>query len=536
MTVRDGWDAIVVGAGHNGLVTAAYLAKAGMRTLVLERREKVGGLVGTVEIADGTYAPTFFHTVGRLRPIVAKELGLYDAGLGLVAPEVRAFAPRVDGRAITLWSDPARTANELRAWSPADADAYVGFDRRVRALARFLGELGDMTPPDPSSPTVSDALRGILLGRAFRGLERKDAQALLRYLPMAVADFVAESFETDSLRALLAWRGVRFTAMGPWSGGTTQVLLADSAGNDGGAAGETVVARGGPGALAEAILTAARAAGAEVRTGAEVAAIRTRGERVVGVALASGEEIDAPVVASGVDPRTTILSLLDPMAAGPTLRWRAGNIRMPGTVTKVNLALSALPAFPAAGSGEDGAKRLRGRIVLADGVDALERAFDASKYGRVSDELVLEATIPSLVDRSLAPAGRHVMSIIAQWTPSTLREGTWDDAARKTVGDAVVARLATVAPGIDGLVTARQVLTPGDIERELGPAGGHPYHGEPGLDQWFAWRPMLGLARYRYPVAGLYLCGSGAHPGGGVTGVPGRNAAREIVGDRRKRR
>jgi phytoene dehydrogenase-like protein len=353
---------------------------------------------------------------------------------------------------------------------------------------------------------------------------------------MAVADFVAESFETDALRGILAWRGVRFTSMGPWSGGTTQVLLADSAGNDGGAAGETVLARGGPGALAEALVAAARVAGAEVRTNAEVVAIRTVGDRAVGVALASGEEIEAPVVASALDPKTTILSMLDPMAAGPTLLWRAGNIRTPGMVTKVNLALSGLPAFPAAGSGEDGAKRLRGRIVLAEGVDAIERAFDASKYGRISDDLVLEATIPSLVDRSLAPEGRHVMSVLAQWTPYALREGRWDDAARRAVGDAVVARLETVAPGISGLVTARQVLTPGDIERELGPAGGHPYHGEPGLDQWFAWRPMLGLARYRYPIAGLYLCGSGAHPGGGVTGVPGRNAAREIVSDRKRRR
>ncbi|MCU0505980.1 MAG: NAD(P)/FAD-dependent oxidoreductase [Chloroflexi bacterium] len=536
MAERIGWDAIVVGAGHNGLVAATYLAKAGLRTLVLERRDRAGGLVGTVEIADGTYAPSFFHTVGRLRPAIAKDLGLYDSGLGLVAPEVRVFAPRPDGRAITLWSDPARTANELRTWSPADADAYVDFDRRVRALSRFLGDIGDTTPPDPSSPTVSDALRGLLLGRAFRGLDRKDAQALLRYLPMAVADFVAEAFETDAVRAVLAWRGVRFTAMGPWSGGTTQVLLTDSAGNDGGAAGETVFARGGPGALADALVAAARAAGVEVRTNAEVVAIRTVGDRAVGVALASGEEIDAPVVASALDPKTTILSLLDPMTAGPTLRWRAGNVRTPGSVTKVNLALSSLPAFPAAGSGEDGAKRLRGRILLADGVDAVERAFDASKYGRVSDELVLEATIPSLVDRSLAPEGRHVMSVIAQWTPYTLRDGRWDDAARKAVGDAVVARLETVAPGISGLVTARQVLTPGDIERELGVAGGHPYHGEPGLDQWFAWRPMLGLARYRYPVAGMYLCGSGSHPGGGVTGVPGRNAAREIVADRKRRR
>ena len=536
MAAQEGWDAVVVGGGHNGLVTAAYLAKAGMRTLVLEKRDRLGGLVGTVEFADGYHAPSFFHTVGRLRPSVAKELGLYDAGLALVAPEVRAFSPLPDGRSITLWSDPARTANELRPWSPADADAYVDFDRRVRALARFLGDIGDTTPPDPSSPTVSDALRGLLLGRAFRGLDRKDAQALLRYLPMAVADFVGEAFETDALRALVAWRGVRFTQMGPWSGGTTQVLLTDSSGNDGGAAGETVIARGGPGALTDALVAAAQAAGVEIRTGAEVVAIRTVGDRVTGVALESGEEIEASVVASSVDPKTTVLSFLDPMAAGPTLRWRAGNIRTPGTVTKVNLALSSLPTFPAAGKGEDGAKRLRGRIVVAEGIDPMERAFDAAKYGRVSDSLVLEATIPTLVDRSLAPEGRHVMSVLAQWTPYTLREGAWDDAARNAIGDAVVARLESVAPGISAQVVGRQVLSPVDIERELGPAGGHPYHGEPGLDQWFSWRPMLGLARYRYPVSGLYLCGAGAHPGGGVTGVPGRNAAREIVADRKKRR
>ncbi len=536
MAAVDGWDAIVVGAGHNGLVTAAYLAKAGLRTLVLEKRERIGGLTGTIEIADGTRAPAFFPTVGRLRPSVARELGLYDHGLALVSPEALAFAPLADGRSVTLWADAARTAAELRAWSPADADAYAGFDRRVRALAHFLGEIGDTTPPDPSGPSASDALRGILLGRAFRGLDRKDAQALLRYLPMAVADFVAESFRTDALRALIAWRGVRYTALGPWSGGSTQVLLTDSAGNDGGAAGETVFARGGPGALTLALASAARSFGAEIRIGAEVVAIRANGDRVTGVALASGEEVDAPVVATGVDPKTTILRLLDPMVAGPTLRWRGGNIRTPGAVTKVDLALSGTPVFPAAGADDEGARRIRGRIVLAEGIDEIERAFDASKYGRVSDRLVLEATIPSLVDPTLAPAGRHVMSVIAQWTPHALRDGAWDDAARAAIGDAVIARLETVAPGIGSLVTARRVLTPVDLERDFGPAGGHPYHGEPGLDQWFAWRPMLGLARYRFPVAGLYLCGAGAHPGGGVTGVPGRNAAREIVADRKRRR
>ncbi len=260
--------------------------------------------------------------------------------------------------------------------------------------------------------------------------------------------------------------------------------------------------------------------------------------RVTGVALASGEEIATPIVASGLDPKRTLLGLLGPLDLGPHLRWRAGNVRQPGTVAKVNLALSALPRFPAAGDGDEGAKRLRGRILVgATGIDDLERAFDAAKYGQISDRLVLEATIPTLVDPSLAAhEGGHVVSVIAQYVPYRLRDGAWDDAARAALGDKVVAALEEVAPGIGSLVTAREVLTPLDLEAEYGLTGGHPYHQEPGLDAWFAWRPLVGWARYRMPVEGLYLVGPGAHPGGGVTGAPAHNAVKEILADRRKRR
>lgn len=525
------YDAIVVGAGHNGLVAGAYLAKAGLATLILERRDRVGGLLANQEVAPGALAPAVAHTVGRLRDSVVKDLRLETHGLVLVQPDVRVFAPQPDGRALTFWADPARTADELRARSAHDADAYVGFDRRVRSLASFLAHLHAITPPDIESPSLADAVAGLRLGRAFRGLGSKGGRELTRVFPMAVADFVGESFETDAVRGAIASRAVRYTATGPWSAGSASVLLSDSAGNDGGAAGQTTFAGGGPARLAEALAAAARGFGAEIQTGAEVGRITTRDGRATGVALASGEELEARAVVSGADPKRTLLQWVDPVALGPSLVWQAGNIRMPGVASKVNLVLSGLPAFAGAGDEE----RLRGRIVIAPGIDYLERAFDASKYGRMSEEPFLEATIPSLVDPGLAPEGRHVMSVLAQWTPYALSEGDWG-ASAGALADLVMETLDACAPGIGDLVEERQVLTPLDLEREYGLTEGGALHGEPGLDQFFAWRPLLGHARYRFGIDGLYLCGSGAHPGGGVTGAPGANAAREILSDLKKRR
>ncbi len=530
------YDAAVIGGGHNGLVTAAYLARAGLRTVVLERRETTGGAAATSELAPGARVPTLAHTVGRLRPSIVRELGLKQHGLRLVAPQVRAFSPSLDGSAVILWDDVTRTAEGLRRISPHDADAYPEFDRLVRSLGRFLAEVAAATPPDIESPGIGDAIRGLSLGRTYRGLGRGDGRTILRVLPMAVADFVAEAFETDALRAAIAWRGVQYTNMGPWSASTAAVLLADSAGTDGGAAGQTVFAEGGPGALSAALEAAARAAGADIRTGVEVTGIRSADGRATGVILAGGDEIHARVVVSGLDPKRTLTGLADPVAVGPGLRWRAGNIRTPGALSKVNLVLRGLPAFTAAGGDDE--RLLRGRILLVDGIDPMERAFDAAKYGRLSERPILEATIPSLADPSLvagAAPGTHVMSVIAQYTPYELRDGTWDE-RRDALGDAVIRALDERAPGLAGLVVAREVITPLDLERDYGLTGGHPLHAEPGLDQWFLWRPLLGHARYRLGLDGLYLAGSGAHPGGGVTGQPGQNAAREILSDWRRRR
>lgn len=526
------YDVVVIGAGHNGLVTAAYLARGGLKVVVLERRAQVGGLLATEEITPGVRAPVAAHTVGRIAESVVRELRLGDHGLELVTPEVRTFAPQESGRAVTLWADPGRTAGDLLAWSAADAGSYQEFDRLVRALGGFMAHLHAATPPDIANPSLREGRTGLALARNFRALGPEDGATALRVLPMAVADFVAEWFETDAIRAAIAARGVQYTAMGPWSAGTTAVLLADAAGHDGGASGQATLARGGPGALAQALAAAARAFGAEICTETEVARVTLRSGRVTGVALASGEEVRASAVASGADPKHTLLELLDPVDAGPVLRWKASNLRLAGTVAKVNLSLAGLPRFVAAGDDLD---RVRGRIVVAPGIDALERAFDASKYGRISTAPFLEVTIPTLSDDSLAPPGHHVLSVLMQYAPYQLREGAWHD-RRDEIGDLVLETLEAYAPGVTDLVEGRRVLTPVDLERDYGLTGGHPMHGEPGLDQFFAWRPMLGSAHYRLPLEGLYLCGSGAHPGGGVTGGPGANAAREIYVDLRSRR
>jgi phytoene dehydrogenase-like protein len=531
--VTASYDAIVVGGGHNGLVTAGYLARAGLRTLVLECRADLGGAAATGDIEPGIRAPTLAHTVGRFRATIARDLRLGDHGLALFKPRARVFAPQLDGAGLTLWSDVGRTAQELRRLSPHDAEAYPEFDRKVRSLASFMAHIHAATPPDLRSPGLADAFAGVKLVRAFRALGKRGGREVLRVLPMAVADFVAEAFEHDGLRAAIASRGVQYAAMGPWSAGTTAVLLSDSAEGDAGAAGQATLARGGPGALADALGAAARSFGAEIRTSAEVAQVSQHDRRVTGVTLEGGEEIVAPIVVSGLDPKRTLLGLVDPEVLGPTLVWRTNNLRLPGVVAKVNLALSGLPRF--GGDPDDDPARLEGRIVMAGGIDDLERAFDATKYGRISDSPYLEATIPTLLDPTLAPEGTHVMSVLVQYAPYHLREGSWET-EREGLGDLVLKTLEGFAHGISSLVTARQVLTPQDMETGFGLTEGHPLHGEPALDLFFAWRPLLGHARYRLPLEGLYLCGSGAHPGGGITGIPGANAAREILADRKRGR
>jgi len=522
-------DVVIIGAGHNGLVAAALLARSGLKPLVLERRAVVGGAAVTEEFHPGFRASTVAHLAGPLRASVAEDLGLAGRGLKLVEPEPRVLAPLPDGRSVRLWGDPERSAADIARISPRDAEAYPRFHRSLSATADLLARVLALTPPDIDRPAPRELVSLAGLGLGFRGLGREDAQRLLRWGPMAVADFAAEWFETDVLRAVVCGRGIAGTFAGPWSAGTAANLLLQAAASGGNGAGTAVHVKGGLGALTQVLADAARGYGAEIRTAAEVDRITTKDGRGTGVVLTGGEEIAARAVASAADPKHTFLRLLDAAVLDPEDLLRLRNYRQEGMASKVNLALSGLPAFTAV-RGEDAVGLLAGRIHIGPEVEDLEHAFDDAKYGGISRRPWLDVTIPTLVDPSLAPEGSHVMSIYLQYTPYRLKEGEWA-VRRNEVGDAALRLLEEYAPGIGRLVVHRQVLTPVDLERTYGLTGGHPFHGEPALDQLFLARPLLGWGRYRSPVAGLYLCGAGAHPGGGVTGGPGANAAREMLKD-----
>jgi phytoene dehydrogenase-like protein len=525
-------DIVIVGAGPNGLVAAAYLAKAGFSTLVLERREVVGGIAVTEEFAEGFRCSAVVHTAGPFRASIARDLGLPKYGLAFIEPEVRIFAPGPDGAALLLYDDPSRTARELEKVSPHDARGFLAFHETLGRIGRVLEPLLSMTPPSIDKPTLSELWKLLGVGRRFRGLSRRDAYRLLRWGPMAVADLVAEFFESELLRATIAARGILGSFAGPWSAGTSAGLLMQAA-FDSHAAGPASLVQGGMGALTKALAASAQASGARIRTGAPVSRIATKNGAVTGLVLAGGEEIPARAVVSNADPKRTLLGLVDPIDLDPDFIRKIVNYRSIGAIAKVNLALSELPEFASLEKARsNGSAPLAGRIHIGPDIDYLERAYDAAKYGDFSPRPYCDVTIPTVADPSLAPAGGHVMSVIAQFAPYGLKKGEWRS-HREALGDAVVETIAAHAPNLKGSILHRQVLTPLDLEEVYGLTGGHILHGEPSLDQLFTMRPVLNWARYRTPIRGLYLCGSGTHPGGGVTGAPGANASREIVKDLR---
>jgi phytoene dehydrogenase-like protein len=524
----------IVGAGPNGLVAACYLAKAGWKPVVLERRETVGGIAVTEEFAPGFRCSSVLHAAGPFLPSVAAELGLDRHGLSWIQTEVRVFASGLDGHGIRLYGDPRKTAAELEAISPHDAKGYLAFHESLGRIGRVLEPLLTMTPPSIDDPSFSEMWNLFGVGRRFRALPRRDAFRLLRWGPMAVADLVSEFFETELLRAAVAARGIYGAFAGPWSAGTSLGVILQAA-SDANAAGPSSVPRGGMGGLTQALAAAAKALGVEIRTKAPVTRIQTRDGAATGVVLANGEEVAARAVVSNADPKRTLLGLVDPVDLDPDFIQRVKNYRAVGALAKVHLALSDLPEFPAAQSGSGSeASALSGRIHIGPDVDYLERAYDAAKYGDFSPHPYCDVTIPTLTDPSLAPAGKHVMSIAAQFAPYKLKTGDWKS-RRDALGDAVVDAVAAHAPKLKNAILGRQVLTPADLEETYGLTGGHAFHGETTLDQVFTMRPLLDWAQYRTPVRGLYLCGSGTHPGGGVTGAPGANAAREIGKDLRSR-
>src|SRR5271155_2012957 len=521
-------DIVIIGGGHNGLVTAFYLAKAGFQPLVLERRPQVGGAAISDEFHPGFRCSTLAHTAGPIRPDIVRDMQLEKHGLRFITPETCITALTPEGRALSLYQEKNKSANAIAAFSQKDAAKYPEFAESLTRISKVIAEVLATTPPDIDHPSAGDLWSMLKTGRALRNLGKRDMYRVLRWGPMAVADLVAEYFETELLRAVIAARGIFGTFLGPWSAGSSLQLLIRAAG-DSHPAGSAFFAAGGMGAITQAMASAAQAAGVEIRTSAEVIEVRVKDGSATGVVLSTGEEISARAVISNADPKRTLLKLTDPTHLSPDFVQKLQHYRGNGTVAKVNLALSGLPTFTALKNGDGAA--LKGRIHIGPEIDYLERAFDESKYGNFSRQPYLEATIPSLTDPTLVPAGKHVMSIYMQYAPYKLKGG-WDqngDAQRKALGQTVVQTLAQYAPNLPEMILTHQIITPLDLEDIYGLTGGQIFHGDLALDQFFTMRPLLDWARYKTPIENLYLCGSGTHPGAGLTGGSGANAAREIL-------
>ncbi len=523
-------DVIVIGAGHNGLVTAAILAKAGRRVLVLERRAQVGGIAVTEELFPGFRFSTCAPEGSNLASEVVRELRLAEHGLEWLPADPVAFVPQPDGSQLTIWRDTKRTADEIARFSAADARRYPDFVALMTRIADVVGGLLRAVPPDLPEVGWGD-LRGMLpLAAPLRRLGRKRVNDLLRVLPMPVADLLNEWFESDAVKAAIAASAVRDVTWGPKEAGTAYTLLFNWALSDTGLFRSAGLAKGGVGALAQALAGAARAAGAEIRTSAPVRRILLESGRVAGVELEGGERLAAAAVASSADPRTTFFGLCEPRLLPAAFVRHVRSIKYRGSTARIHLALSGLPEFTAAGQGE-AALRLAGPIQIAPTLSHLQRAYDCTKYGGFSSVPYLDAWIPTLRDPGLAPAGSHVLSITAKYAPYRLRGAGWAE-RREAFVEGALDTLAEYAPKLRDLVRFRAALLPPDLEAEYGLPEGNLCHGEMTLDQFFHMRPIPGYARYRGPIPGLYLCGSGTHPGGVVNGLPGRNAAREILRDR----
>ncbi|MBZ5704976.1 MAG: NAD(P)/FAD-dependent oxidoreductase [Acidobacteriia bacterium] len=527
--MADRRDVVIIGGGHNGLVTAFYLAKAGFKPLVLERRAQPGGAAITEEFHPGFRCSILAHVAGPIRPDIVRDMQLEKHGLKLITPEIGVVSLSPTGRALILYNDARKSAQEIGKFSQKDAARYPEFQQSLGKMGRVIGEALTLVPPNIDNPSKGDLWGMLQTGRAIRKLGKKDMYRLLRWGPMAVADLVAEFFETELLRATIAARGIFGTFFGPWSAGSSLVLLIRAAGDEH-PAGSAFFAAGGIGSVTQAMAAAAKQAGAEIRSSAEVIEVRVKDGAATSVVLSTGEEISAKAIISNADPKRTLLKLVDPIHLTPDFVMKLQHYRTPGTVAKVNLALSGLPRFTALNGSTDA---LSGRIHIGPEIDYLERAFDESKYGNFSRQPYLDIAIPSLTDPSLAPPGKHVMSIYVQYAPFKLKNSDWES-QRVALGDTVVKTIAQYAPNLPELILTHQIITPQDLEDTYGLTGGHIFHGELALDQFFTMRPLLDWARYRTPIRNLYLCGSGTHPGAGLTGGSGANAAREILKDLKK--
>ena len=526
------FDAIVIGAGHNGLVTACYLARAGLRVLVLERRYVVGGACVTEEtfpgfkVSTAAYVNSLFHTG------IVRDLRLADYGYEVLARNPSSFTPFPDGRSLIMSPDAELTRKEIAKFSARDAERYPQYEEMLERVAAVVEPTLTLAPPDLQRPRLGDLRTLLSLGREFRRLGDGAGEAV-EILTGAARPILDRWFESEEVKGTLATDAIIGAMASPSMPGTAYVLFHHVMGEAGGARGVWGYMRGGMGGLTQALAAAARDHGAEIRCDAEVTRIVVQDGRALGVALASGDEFYAPVVASNADARVTFLGLLDRNELPEAFVTDVERISYASASVKINVALAELPSFRALPGTEAGPQH-RGTIHICPDQDYIERAFDDAKYGRPSADPVLECTIPSVVDSTVAPPGRHLMSMFVQYAPYDLRDGSWDD-HRETFADRCFDLLDDYAPNFKRSVIARQVLAPPDLERVFNLTGGNIFQGAMTPSQLFAFRPVPGYARYRTPLPGLDLCGAAAHPGGGVMGTPGLNAAREILGRRRLR-
>jgi len=518
------YDAIIVGAGHNGLAAAAYLAKAGRRVLVLERREKLGGAAATEEIFPGFKFNTGAHDAGLFRQEIIDDLDLKKQGLAFIESPVAVFAPQPNGAALTLWREQDKNIAEIAKFSKTDAEKFPAFLRLLSKLTEVLNSIMLLTPPSVTQNTFDELLAWAGAGLKLKRSGKREMMEFLRVLPMTVTEFLNEWFENEALKAVLGAAGVTGSMQGPRASGTAFVMLYHYLGAANGGFKSSRFVKGGIGQLSAALANAARQHGAEIRAGIEVAQIKLSADKATGVVLKSGEEISGRVVISNADPRRTFFELAGAPNLGPTFVRRVRNIRYRGATAKVNLALSGLPNF------KNTEAHLSGHIIICPSLEYLERAYDDAKYGRYSLKPYLDIVIPTISDSSLAPAGKHIVSITMQYAPYKLRQSNWDE-SREKLGADIINTLAEYAPNIKDLILHRQVLTPLNWERDYFLTEGGEFHGQMGLDQMLYMRPVAGFGHYRTPIENLYLCGAGTPPGGGVTGAPGHNAAREVLKD-----
>jgi phytoene dehydrogenase-like protein len=521
------YDVIVIGGGHNGLVNAAYLARAGKRVLVLERRHVLGGAAVTEEIFPGFKYSVCSYVVSLLRPEIIRELDLPRHGLEIL-PLDGTFTPMPNGDYLWRVNDHAKTRREIARHSKLDAEAYDEYGKAMIEMAHFVKPIMNMTPPDPASLNPRGLMELLTMGRRFQKLSADDKYNQVQLMTMSAVDFLDQWFETDVLKATMSASGIIGTFLGVRSPGTAYVLLHHYMGEIDGAFRSWGLSRGGTGAISNAIGDAAREAGAEIRTEAPIAKIILKNGQAKGVVLANGDEIFADVISSSVDPRLTFMKMVGEEYLPTDFVDDIKRYKFRGSSGKVNLALDALPDFKCMpGTGP----HLRGAVSISPSVEYMERAYDDAKYGRYSRRPYIDIVIPSLTDPSIAPPGKHVMSCFVQYAPYNLKEGTWDE-QREEFGDTVIDTIAEHAPNIRRIILHRQVLTPLDLEREFGLSEGNIFQGELTLEQLFFLRPAPGWARYRSPIRNLYMCGSATHPGGGIMGASGRNAAMEILKDK----